>query len=145
MEVNEVAHDPELDEAVIAFANADFDACETALTALIRPGGSRAQHADTWMVLFDLYRATGQQAKFEGLALDYAQQFGWSAPQWFSLPRLVAQAAAEEVPITAHARLEGQVGWVCPERLDVEAVARLRSVTLQMPLPWVLDLSLIHI
>ncbi len=141
VEVNEVAHDPELDEAVIAFANADFDACETALTALIRPGGSRAQHADTWMVLFDLYRATGQQAKFEGLALDYAQQFGWSAPQWFSLPRLVAQAAAEEVPITAHARLEGQVGWVCPERLDVEAVARLRSVTLQMPLPWVLDWS----
>ena len=75
------------------------------------------------------------------MALDYAQQFGWSAPQWFSLPRLVAQAAAEEVPTTAHARLEGQVGWVCPERLDVEAVARLRSVTLQMPLPWVLDWS----
>ncbi|HWP19131.1 MAG TPA: hypothetical protein VNO84_08380 [Burkholderiaceae bacterium] len=139
VEVSEVAHDPELDEAVIAFANADFDACEQALAALIRPGGSRAQHADTWMVLFDLYRATGQQAKFESLALDYAQQFGWSAPQWFSLPRMVAEAAAEEIPSTAHAKLEGQVGWACPERLDLDAVARLRSVTLQMPLPWVLD------
>ncbi|UZG44892.1 STAS domain-containing protein [Caldimonas thermodepolymerans] len=140
IEVNEVAHDPELDEAVIAFANADFDSCEQSLSALIRPGASRAQHAETWMALFDLYRATGQQAKFESLALDYAQQFGWSAPQWFSLPRMVAEAAAEEAPTTTTAaKLEGQVGWVCPEILDVDGVARLRSQTLQMPLPWVLD------
>ena len=139
VEVNEVAHDPELDEAVIAFANADFDSCEQSLSALIQPGASRAQHAETWMALFDLYRATGQQPRFESLALDYAQQFGWSAPQWFSLPRLVAEAAAEETPTTTAAKLEGQIGWVCPEILDVDAVARLRSQTLQMPLPWVLD------
>ncbi|WP_019560184.1 MULTISPECIES: STAS domain-containing protein [Caldimonas] len=141
VEVNEVVHDPELDEAVIAFANADFDACEQALAAMVRPGASRAQHADTWMVLFDLYRATGQQAKFESLALDYAQQFGWSAPQWFSLPRMVAEAAAEETPKAGTARLEGPIGWTCPAELDVEAVARLRSQSLQMPLPWVLDWS----
>jgi hypothetical protein len=30
---------------------------------------------------------------------------------------------------------------VCPEVLDLEAVARLRSQTLQMPLPWVFDWS----
>lgn len=142
VEVNEVAHDPELDEAVIAFANADFDSCEQSLSSLVQAGASRAQHAETWMALFDLYRATGQQPKFESLALDYAQQFGWSAPQWFSLPRMVAEAAAEEAPTTTTAaRLEGQIGWVCPEILDVDAVARLRSQTLQMPLPWVLDWS----
>ena len=27
-----------------------------------------------WLVLFDLYRATGQQQKFETLAMDYVQQ-----------------------------------------------------------------------
>ena len=140
VEVSEVAHDPELDEAVIAFANADFDSCEQSLSALVQAGASRAQHAETWMALFDLYRATGQQPKFESLALDYAQQFGWSAPQWFSLPRMVAEAAAEEAPTTTTAaKLEGQIGWVCPEILDVDAVAQLRSQTLQMPLPWVLD------
>ena len=64
-------------------------------------------------MLFDLYRAIGQQGKFESLALDYAQQFGWSAPQWFSMPKLVAEAATDERPNTA--RIEGQVGWVCPE------------------------------
>jgi hypothetical protein len=139
VEVSEVVHDPELDEAVIAFANADFEQCEQALAGLTRPGGSRAQHAETWLVLFDLHRATGQQSKFEGLALEYAQQFGWSAPQWFSLPRLVAESVAQDKPRAQ--RTAGEIGWICPEVLDTEAVAKLRSVTLQLPLPWVFDWS----
>jgi hypothetical protein len=143
VEVSEVVHDPELDEAVIAFANADFTQCEEALQRITAPGGARAQHAETWLVLFDLYRATGQQQRFESLAVDYAQQFGWSAPQWYSLPKLVADALAEE-PLVRSAistRSGGDVGWICPEQLDIEAVARLRSQTLQMPLPWVFDWS----
>jgi hypothetical protein len=139
VEVSEVAHDPELDEAVIAFANADFDQCERALSDLTRTGGARAQHAETWLVLFDLYRATGQQHKFEGLALEYAQRFGWSAPQWFSLPKLVAESAQQEKP--REQRTAGEIGWICPEVLDNDAVARLRSVSLQLPLPWVFDWS----
>jgi hypothetical protein len=137
VEVSDVAHDPELDEAVIAFANADFDQCEQALSALTGRDGERSAHAETWLVLFDLYRAIGQQHKFESLALDYAQQFGWSAPQWYSLPRLVADAASEERP--ARSRVDGQVGWTCPEYLDSDAVGRLTSQCLQMPLPWVFD------
>jgi hypothetical protein len=142
MEVSEVVHDPELDEAVISFANADFTQCEQALQQLTGPDGARVQHAETWLVLFDLYRATGQHHRFETLAVDYAQQFGWSAPQWYSLPKLVADAVAEEKPRPASAsRLMGEVGWQCPEQLDIEAVARLRSQTLQMPLPWIFDWS----
>jgi hypothetical protein len=139
VEVSEVVHDPELDEPVIAFANADFETCEQTLSSLTRAGGPRAQHAETWMVLFDLYRATGQQPKFESLALDYAQQFGWSAPQWFSLPKLVAESASQDKP--AKQRTAGEIGWICPETLDIDAVARLRSTTLQLPLPWVFDWS----
>jgi hypothetical protein len=138
-ELTEVTHDPELDEAVIAFANADFEQCEQALATLTGTGGSRAAHAETWLVLFDLYRAIGQQHKFESLALDYAQQFGWSAPQWFSMPKLVAEAAAEDRPRST--RIEGQVGWVSPDYVDADVVAKLASVTLQMPLPWVFDWS----
>jgi hypothetical protein len=143
VEVSEVVHDPELDEAVIAFANADFTQCEEALQQVTQVGGGRAQHAETWLVLFDLYRATGQQQRFESLAIEYAQQFGWSAPQWYSLPKLVADALAEEpvVTSTASTRGHGDVGWLAPEHLDIEAVARLRSQTLQMPLPWVFDWS----
>jgi hypothetical protein len=141
VEVSDVAHDPELDEAVIAFANADFEQCEQALSALTGQGGGRAGHAETWLVLFDLYRAIGQQHKFESLALDYAQQFGWSAPQWFSMPRMVAEAASEERPTRSASRVDGQVGWVCPDYLDPDAVAHLSSQSLQMPLPWVFDWS----
>jgi hypothetical protein len=143
VEVSEVVHDPELDEAVISFANADFQQCEDSLQRLTTHGGARAGHAETWLVLFDLYRATGQQQRFESLALDYAQQFGWSAPQWYSLPKLVAEALADEPVLpssAANAAVRGgDVGWVCPPLLDIDAVARLRSQTLQMPLPWVFD------
>ena len=139
VEVSEVVHDPELDEPVIAFANADFDPCEQSLTALTHGGGARAQHAETWLVLFDLFRATGQQHKFEGLALEYAQQFGWSAPQWYSLPKLVAESAQQDKP--REQRTAGEIGWICPELLDTDAVARLRAATLQLPLPWVFDWS----
>ena len=139
VEVSEVVHDPDLDEAVIAFANADFDQCEQSLTGLTRAGGSRAEHAETWLVLFDLHRATGQQPKFESLAIDYAQQFGWSAPQWYSLPKLVAESAQQDKP--REKRSAGEIGWICPPALDVDAVARLRSITLQLPLPWVFDWS----
>ncbi len=135
----QVAHDPELDEAVIAFANADFEQCEQSISGLTGLGGARAQHAETWLVLFDLYRAIGQQHKFESLALDYAQQFGWSAPQWFSMPKMVAEAAAEERPRTS--RIDGQVGWVCPVHVDTDTVAKLASMAMQMPLPWVFDWS----
>jgi len=140
VEVSEVAHDPELDEAVIAFANADFDLCEQALSRLTGVGGERSQHAETWLVRFDLYRAIGQQQKFETLALEYAQQFGWSAPQWYSLPKLVAEATSGENR-TPRSSIDGQVGWICPAVLDADGVAHLSSQTLQMPLPWVFEWS----
>ena len=137
-EASEVTHDPDLDEAVIAFANADFEQCENALGALVGQGGAREQNAETWLVLFDLYRATGQQHKFESLAMDYAQQFGWSSPQWFSMPKLVAESASDE---PTGSRVAGQIGWVCPAVVDADAVAELASQTLQMPLPWVFEWS----
>jgi hypothetical protein len=118
-EGNELPHDPDLDEAVIAFANADFEACEQSLMALVASNGPRAQHAETWLVLFDLYRAVGQQAKFEALAIDYGQQFGWAPPRWFSMPQLVADAAAEQ-RAQSPAAPELQVGWVAPPYFNRE-------------------------
>lgn len=138
-EAIETTHDADLDEAVIAFANADFEQCEHALLALARPGGARAQHAETWLALFDLYRAIGQPHKFESLALDYAQQFGRSAPQWISMPKLVAEATRAERP--RRLQIEGSVGWTSLEHIDADVVAQLASLSLQMPLPWVFDWS----
>ncbi|HEX7639491.1 MAG TPA: STAS domain-containing protein, partial [Burkholderiaceae bacterium] len=138
VEVSEVVHDEVLDEAVIAFAGGDFQGCERALQALIGPRGERREHEETWLVLFDLYRAIGQQTKFESVTMDYVERFHRSAPQWFSLPRLLADATRTP---QAEQRLAGGIGWVCPPTLDAEAVARLDALSMQLPSPWVLDWS----
>lgn len=133
-------HDPGLDEAVISFANADFDQCERALREMIAPGGARESLADTWLVLFDLYKATDQQERFDALAFEYARRLGLSAPSWHSLPKAVSQAMNDEQP-AASAFTPGQVGWTCPAMLDGRTVAALRSQSMQLPQPWVLDWS----
>lgn len=137
VEVQELVHDPELDEAVIAFANADYDTSERALTELVRPGGSRNLHGETWLVLFDHYRATGAQGKFEVLAVEYAQQFGLSSPQWFSMPKLVAESArqAGRSPMAK----ASQVSWTAPPQLTAEDVALLQKRCETLPMPWVFD------
>jgi ABC-type transporter Mla MlaB component len=137
VEVREIPYDPELDEAVIAFANADFTHAEKLLVQLTGRGGARQAHDDTWMVLFDLYRATGQQQRFENLALSFAEQIGRSPPQWYSLPQLLSDVSTAKSATGTNDT--GQVGWVCPPRLDPDGVALLSSQLLQLPQPWVLD------
>ncbi len=135
-DLNEMVHDPELDEAVIAFANADYDTSERILIDLTRAGGPRNFHGETWLVLFDHHRATGAQAKFEALALEYAQQFGLSAPQWFSMPKLVAEAVRS---VRAPMGSSGGVSWTAPEFLLAESVKQLQTRCENLPMPWVLD------
>jgi ABC-type transporter Mla MlaB component len=137
-EVQELAHDPDLDEAVIAFANGDNDTCERSLLELTQPGGPRNLHADTWLVRFDYYRATGQQQPFEALALEYVHLFGLSAPQWFSIPKLVAEGRKHEKKVSVPIRTNG-VNWTALERLDRDGVLLLKKRCDTAPLPWVLD------
>ncbi|WP_290868935.1 STAS domain-containing protein [Aquabacterium sp.] len=160
VKVTEVTHDPELDEAVIAFANADFDQCERCLLDLVQPGAVRHHDAETWLTLFDFYRTVDLPQKFEQLAVSYAQHFGLSAPQWFSYPQKVAHflasghapgtdahpplsidagpdtEAGPDAPPVAQRALEG---WVAPARIDQDVAAQLRVEVLQMPRPWVMD------
>ncbi|MCV2350194.1 hypothetical protein [Paucibacter sp. Y2R2-4] len=137
-ELREMVHDPELDEAVIAFANADYDSCERSIHELIQAGGQRNLQGETWLVMFDLFRATGQAAKFEALAVDYAQLFGLSAPQWYSMPKLLAEAAKS---VRAPMGKSAGVSWAAPEQLSAEAVAQLSKRCQNLPMPWVLDWS----
>lgn len=157
-EVAEMVHDSELDEAVIAFANADFDQCERCLLELIQPGGVRHDHTETWMALFDFYRALDLPQQFDNLAVSFAQRFGLSAPQWYSLPDKVARFLASEqasgrsssqsqdttsnsAPNRAEESSGPMEGWISPENLDGEAVSNLRIESLQLPRPWVMDWS----
>lgn len=157
-QVAEMVHDPELDEAVIAFANADFDQCERCLLDLIQPGAARFDHTETWMALFDFYRALDLPQPFDNLAVTFAQKFGLSAPQWYSLPDKVARFLAQQKSAAKTAAAEASSsavpesntppsapepahGWIAPQEIDSEAVAQLRTEILQLPRPWVMDWS----
>ncbi len=157
VEVCEVGHDPDMDEAVIAFANADFEQCERDIMALIQPGGLRHEQADSWMMLFDLYRALDLPTKFEALAVSFVHQFGLSAPQWYSLPERVSRHLAQRSTGGAggdtdapkvhpnesiHQNDAGEPilqGWIAPPHLDADAIGRLRCEVLQLPRPWAMD------
>ena len=131
LEVNEARPDPELDAAVIAFANADPAFCEQSLEALIGPGGSRCDQPATWRVLLDFYRAVGQQSGFEALAADFSARFGVAAPRWLSIPQALGEAQRGGGVARVH--------WHVPASLDASTLAQLPARAERWSLPWVID------
>ena len=137
IEVDEIAHDPELEEAAIRFANGDDAGAEAGLLEALGDNGTRSRHEDTWMTLFDLYRATGQQPRFESAAEDFVNRFGRSAPQWYSMPDVVSNMAAppESSPAAQPAH------WTSPLSLGVQTVVTMNAVLNRAAPPWRLDWS----
>lgn len=130
----DMRHDPVLDVAVMAFAGGDAAAAERELQTLVK--GACVDDADTWLVLADLYRATGQRTPFEALAMAFSRSFDRSPPQWFSLPALAAADLAARGTVTV---VPGSPVWVAPARLDAADVDTLRSHCAQHLSPWVMD------
>ena len=130
-----IEHDAELEEAAILFANGDNVAAEAGLVEILAPGALRAEHLETWLTLFDLYRATGEQDKFETSAIEFAVRFGRSAPQWFSLPDMV-KAMAKPVEKLSHG---GGADWICPSVVGMQTVGALNAAIGRAAMPWRLD------
>jgi len=133
--VNEYAHDPELEEASIRFANGDDAGAEAGLMEVLSPQGTRIDHDEAWLTLFDLYRATGQQDRFETAAIDFAGRFGRSAPQWFSVPEAVGRmhAAPAAAPVNA---VQPPANWTCPATLGTQTVAAMTIALGKATPPW---------
>ncbi len=139
--VDEVQHDPELEEAAIRFANGDDGGAETGLLDAVSARGSRHQHEETWLTLFDLYRATGQYDRFESLAIDFASKFGRSSPAWFSIPDMVSQITGAEAKAPTGMR---KADWKCPAVLGIQSVAALKAALVQSSMPWTLEWAAIQ-
>jgi ABC-type transporter Mla MlaB component len=133
-----VVHDAELEEAAILFANGDDAGAEAGLREMLAPGAPRADHVYTWLTLFDLYRAIGAQDRFEDAALEFAQRFNRSAPQWFSLPEMVKALAR---PAADKPGPDMAANWICPSVLSVQSVGVLNTALARVPMPWRLDWS----
>mgnify|MGYP000205628008 CR=1 FL=1 len=138
MKVQEVAHDAELEEASISFANSDDAAAEAAMLEMLAPGGSGTGQSEVWMALFDLYRATDNQEKFETAAITFVQKFDRSAPQWFSMPEMVKQLArpVSQVPVAGPT-----ADWICSSSMGIQTVAALKAALAKAPMPWRLNWS----
>jgi len=134
IDVEEFAHDPELEEASIRFANGDDAGAEAGLMEILAPQGARIDHDETWLTLFDLYRATGRQDRFETAAIDFAGLFGRSAPQWFSIPEAVGRMHTPSSAAASGAQQPAQ--WTCPATLGTQTVVAMAAALAKAQPPW---------
>ncbi len=144
-EVAGMSADVELEEAAIRFANGDDAGAEEALLTALRAHDLQPERVEAWVsALFDLYRATGQQARFDEVALDFASRFGRSAPAWFSTPDLLkggAQASNSKGGLAGPAVSTGDPLWAAPAVVTLESLGKLRHDTKGKPAPWILEWS----
>jgi ABC-type transporter Mla MlaB component len=133
IEITDDLNDPDLEEAAIRFANGDDAGAEAGLLAALQSARPSSEALDAWAAaLFDLYRGTGQQARFDRLTLDYTQWSGRAAPAWFSTPDLLGQPPPA-VPVMSPIR---HTAWLSPVMLDFSALQALRLHLAEAPMPW---------
>ena len=128
------------EQAALCFASGDVAGTQALLQALLDPAHPRSESPETWELLFDLYRATGQQAAYEEHATDYACRFQRSPPQWRCLFDAPSAPAGVPQPPVAPGRAGEQAlpafDWTCPPVLDAQAVRGLQETLSQRPAPW---------
>lgn len=142
VQLERFVHEPDLEEAAIRYANGDHEGAESGLLQVLEQHrqDDPEQQLELWMTLFDLYRATGQQDRFESLAIDFAAQYSRSAPLWFSLPdQLGVQVSLSDPAGDASGRRE--FSWNAPQRLAVSSVAALQASVERAASPWTLAWS----
>ena len=77
--------DSQAEEAAVLFANHQDSAVQAVLESALQTHRSGAAER-LWLMLFDLYRISGQQQAFEAMELEYARAFEKSPPGWRSRP-----------------------------------------------------------
>lgn len=113
-----------LRDAALLYAEGEFAAAESTLSSLLTD--TSLDQDDRELVtfsLFDVYRCSGQQERFEALALDYAKRFGRSPAEWFSIVEKVRLSAPADLCSDTASDPGQQTFWKCPHILDAQALA----------------------
>lgn len=103
MEVQEVSGgmSAAAEEAAVLYANGSITQAEQVLNGVLdSPEGAHVGEG-LWMMVLDLYRLTGQRARFESRVIDYATRFEKSPPPWLDLSNQ-AQRRAPGAPPTVN-------------------------------------------
>lgn len=148
MEVDDMATDPELEEAAIRFANGDDAGAETGLLNALQSITATPEASTSWAAaLMDLYRATNNRARFDWAVVELSHVWGHAVPVWATLAEpsqgMDTTAAA---PFSASGSGRSVLGvthaiWHCPPRLTALAMEDLREAMSTQPMPWVIDWS----
>jgi len=139
-DVTDNLSDADLEEAAIRYANGDIAGAEATLLAALQGENPPPELAEAWMAaLFDLYRATGQQARFDSVALDMANRFGRSSPAWFSIPDSLGRSSETQATEPSPLRAVHELVWASPAELRPASVARLQEATQSGAGPFLLD------
>jgi ABC-type transporter Mla MlaB component len=93
----ELQTDPAIEEAVMLYANGQTGAATAALNRYILDH-TDCRDSQPWLLLFDIYEATGQRLPFDDLAVDYAVRFEHSPPTWRSVQSAVTDKTAQKHP-----------------------------------------------
>jgi len=142
IEVDDMATDPELEEAAIRFANGDDAGAEGSLLNALRADAILPDVALSWSAaLLDLYRATDKRAQFDQAVQEFGTRFEKITPVWLSLAAQPAGAAPAAAGSRAGLALAPGAMWSSPPRLTVHAMENLRESMATQPMPWSLDWS----
>jgi len=149
VDADDMATDPELEEAAIRFANGDDEGAESGLLAALRGDGVQPEVAYSWVAaLLDLYRVTQERTRFEQALAEFAGCFGTAVPQWSAIgdvPAAGAAASPGSAPGATPPRVnrDYSIGaiWCSPAELNAQALEELRDAMASNPTPWHLDWS----
>ena len=140
VELSDDNADPDLEEAAIRFANGDDQGAESGLLDALQSGNGLPEPTEIWTAaLFDLYRATDQQGKFDRIALDFAERSGRSAPAWISMPSEIPDKKDQPIHHSEAGLLADTPVWESPARLDLTAMGTLHLALASAALPWYLN------
>lgn len=125
--VDEMATDPELEEAAIRFATGDDAGAENGLLEALRGSDVTPLAAQSWVAaLLDFYRTGNQRAAFDAALVEFALHLNGANPIWSPLG----------APITT-ASLSTRT-WDSPAILTAQAMKSLRTAMQSKPMPWYL-------
>ncbi len=138
-DADEMATDPELEEAAIRFANGDDAGAEAGLLAALRGSVVVPLAAQSWVVaLLDLYRATGNGHSFYKACSEFSLYLDGAKPEWVALGAMEPEPAEAS---TRAAKLFAGATWESPGVLTSRDVQVMRTALSTQPEPWTLGWS----
>ncbi len=144
IDVEDMATDPELEEAAIRFANGDDEGAEAGLLEALRGQSVGDDVANSWIAaLLDLYRATHNRVRFDQVVAEFPQRFETVSPQWAAIgeePSNDHAPAPAAAPVDTRDYSVGAI-WSSPADLTAQDMEDLRDAMASNATPWHLDWS----